>query len=208
MELLTPSQKDFLQGMAPPPRQECSDALLSRHNIWRHNISLPPRPQERVRFLLSSSAAVFREWIQASVQEPEAEAWNCLLWQSHESTAADDDAASVVPSQSGDRLQERERFAAYLALSPEQKAALCGWDSSNTAITRLNGFVDQTAVASEPTSWRKRLRDVEAGLAALQGRMDVVEERTGTVIGEDSRNCHAFRLRRLEVSCGLAPSGS
>ena len=142
------------------------------------------------------------------MQEPEAEAWNCLLWQSHEKAAVNDDAASVAPSLSGDLLQERERLAAYLALTPEQKAALCGWESSNTAITRLVGFVPLSAASEAPSSWRKRLREVEQGLTALRSRMDVVEERTGAVIGEGSRDCHAFRLRRLEASCGLAPSGS
>ena len=209
MELLTPSQRDFLQQMSPLSEPERSEPILSRQNLWRHVVSHPPRPQERVRFLLSSSAAGFREWIEASVQEPEAEAWNCLLWQSHETAAEDDDAASVVPSQSGDLFRERERLAAYLALSPEQKAALCGWDSSNTAITRLVGFVPLSAASPEaPSSWRKRLREVEQGLTALRSRVDVVEERTGTVIGEGSRDCHAFRLSRLEASCGLAPSGS
>ena len=209
MELLTPSQRDFLQPLAPLPEPGRSETILSRQNLWRHDVNHPLRPQERVRLLLSSSAAGFREWIEASVQEPEAEAWNCLLWQSHEKAAVDDDAASVAPSLSGDLLQERERLAAYLALTPAKKAALCGWESSNTAITRLVGFVPLSAASPEaPSSWRKRLREVEQGLTALRSRVDVVEERMGTVIGEGSRDCHAFRLRRLEASCGLAPSGS
>ena len=208
MEFLTPSQRDFLQQLAPLPESGRSETILSRQNLWRHDVNHPLRPQERVQLLLSSSAEGFREWIEASVQEPEADAWNCLLRQSHEEAAVNDDAASVAPSLSGDLLQERERLAAYLALTPQQKANLCGWESS-TAITRLVGFVPlSTASAEALSSWRKRLREVEQGLTALRSRMDVVEERTGAVIGEGSRDCHAFRLRRLEASCGLAPSGS
>ena len=209
MELLTASQRDFLQRLEPLPEPGRSDTILSRRNLWHHDVNHPLRPQERVRLLLSSSAEDFCGWIESSVQEPEAVAWNHLLWQSHEKAAVDDDADSVAPSLSGDLFQERERLAVYLALTPERKAALCGWESSKTAITRLAGFVQPSAASPEaPSSWRKRLREVEQGLTALRSRMDVVEERTGTVIGEGSRHCHAFRLRRLEASCGLAPSGS
>ena len=202
MELLTSSQRDFLERLEPLPEPGRSETTLSRRNLWHHDINHPLRPQERVGLLLSSSAEDFCEWIENSVQEPEAVAWNYLLWQSHEKAAVDDDADSVAPSLSGDLFQERERLAVYLALTPERKAALCGWQSSNAAITRLARFVPEA-----PPSWRKRLREVEQGLTALRSRVDVVEERTGTVIGEGSRDCHAFRLRRLEASCGLAPSG-
>ena len=209
MELLTASQRDFPQRLEPSPEPGSSDTFLSRRNLWYHDVNHPLRPQERVRMLLSSAAEDFCEWIESSVQEPEAVAWNHLLWQSHEKATIDDDADSVAPSLSGDPFQERERLAVYLALTPERKAALCGWESSKTAITRLAGVAQPSAASPEaPSSWRKRLREVEQGLSALRSRMDVVEERTGTVIGEGSRDCHVFRLRRLEASCGLAPSGS
>ena len=201
MECLTPSQQQFLEEMR-------LDTRLSRQAVWRHDIQNPPRPQARVQFWLSSSTADFRRWIEDSVQEPEAEAWNCLLWKAHESPTEDDDASSVTPSCSGDLFQERERLAAYLALSPERKAALCGWDFSCTAATRMVGFVQLSTECEPPASSRKRLRDIEEDLLALRGRMDHVEERTGTVLGESSKDCHAFRLARLERACGIQPSGS
>ena len=206
MEFLTSSQRDFLQQLEPPSEPGRSEMILSRRNLWHHDANHPLRPQERVRLLLSSAAEDFCEWIENSVQEPEAVAWNYLLWQSHEKAAVEDDASSVAPSLSGDLFQERERLATYLALTPERKAALCGWDSSHTAITRAAGFVPPPEASPEaPSSWQKRLREVEQGLTALRRRVDVVEECTGTVIGEGSRDCHAFRLRRLEASCGLGP---
>ena len=123
MELLTSSQRDFLQRLEPPPEPGCSETTLSRRNLWHHDVNHPLRPQERVRLLLSSAAEDFCEWIENSVQEPEAVAWNYLLWQSHEKAAVEDDASSVAPSLSGDLFQERERLAAYLALTPERKAS-------------------------------------------------------------------------------------
>ena len=105
-------------------------------------------------------------------------------------------------------FQERERLAVYLALSPERKAALCGWSSSGTAATRVVPFVQlsQKSSAEPSRAWRKRLLDLEDGFAALRGRVDAVEERTGVVLGPSSQNCHASRLRRLEAYCGIAPS--
>ena len=185
-----------MEQPAPLTEFGSSAMILSRRNLLRHDINNFWCPQERARALLAASSEVYREWIEASApQEPEAEAWNQAIYQSHNQAAVIDDTDSVAPSSS-----------AYLCLTPAKKAALCGFESSNTAITRLVGFVPLSAASPEaPSSWRKRLREVEQDLTALRSRVDAVEERTGAVIGEGSRDCHAFRLRRLEAACGLTP---
>ena len=99
MEFLTASQRDFLQQLQPAGATEPSSAqVLSRQALWRHDANHPLRPRARVESLLFSSAEGFRNWIESSVQEPEAETWNRLLWNAHEVPAQDDDAASLEPS--------------------------------------------------------------------------------------------------------------
>ena len=148
MEFLSASQRDFLQA----PHAEPSGPVLSRQALWRHDANHPLRPRARVESLLAASAAGFRDWLDSSVQEPEAEAWNRTLWSAHQAPALEDDATSLAPSCSGDIFQERERLAVYLALSDAQKAALCGWCSSDTAATRVLPFVQLSQKSSAEPS--------------------------------------------------------
>lgn len=193
--------------LEPSPEPGSSGTTLSRRNLWLHNNSY--RPQLRIQSCLDSAHQEFCAWIESAIQEPEAVAWNHALWYSHQGPTDQDEAESITPTVSGDTAKERERLGVYLSLTPERKAALCGCEFSRTAVTRLAGFViPSVASPRAPSSWRKRLREVEQDLFALRSRVDIVEEHTGTVVGERSKDCLVFRLNRLEASLGLAPLGS
>ena len=194
---LTPSQRDFLQQLAPLPETERSGtASVSPKSVASRCQPSSATSREGAVFCYHHLLLVFASGLKLRYRSPKPKLGTASYGSPTRQPLPMMMPLPWFPASLGTFLQERERLAAYLALSPEKKAALCGWDSSNTAITRLVGFVPLSAASPEPpSSWRKRLRDVEEGLAALRGRVDVVEERTGTVIGEASRDCHAFRLR-------------
>ena len=104
---------------------------------------------------------------------------------------------SICASESGVVGTERPWALVFAALSEEQKCSLCGAWESTSAPTRVFAPVCPSLPPSAPQQ-KRRLEDLEELCFALRGRIDDLEEATGSVIGPAFSRSHAKRISTLE----------
>ena len=174
-----------------------SAGSLTRLVLWRHDALLSALPDARTDNLVRRSAELQYNLNMCTAQEPAAEAENSSLWQVQGQSLKLGNQIPFVLRSRGLWALNAPGALVFAALSDEQKCSLCGAWESTTAPTRVFAPVCPSLPPSAPQQ-KRRLEDLEELCFALRGRIDDLEEATGSVIGPAFSRSHAKRISTLE----------